>query len=206
MLGDIHELARGLWLVEGEMPSKNNRYPDVANSLVYRQADPLYMIDTGVGLRVRARLDHLVRENASVCVFTLAHSRGHLDHVCNNDILHVVRADATHQYLAEAGLALLDAPLYFARHFHTVDMYFDPLAAFQADRPKWRMLALLRDALALLVGRQHAYRMLMPFGLRTFEPVHPSRKTVQCFESLPQQELRIGSVRWPGWVLGDNDV
>jgi hypothetical protein len=50
MLGDIVEIAERLWLIKGEMPQDNDRYPDIANVVVYRKDDRLYVIDTGVGL------------------------------------------------------------------------------------------------------------------------------------------------------------
>jgi glyoxylase-like metal-dependent hydrolase (beta-lactamase superfamily II) len=85
MLGDVIEISEGLWLVEGEMPDDNDRYPDAANAIVYRQDDRLYIIDTGVGPLMRASLLRLLRENGSVREFTLLNSHGHIDHVCSND-------------------------------------------------------------------------------------------------------------------------
>jgi glyoxylase-like metal-dependent hydrolase (beta-lactamase superfamily II) len=134
MLGDVVEMAKGLWLVEGEMPENNDRYPDVANAVVYRREDRLYVIDTGVGPVVRASLSRLLHENGPVGEFVLLNSHGHLDHVCNNDLIRAVPAGTKRHYISEPAMALLDAPSYFARHFALVSGYYDPLTGFRADR------------------------------------------------------------------------
>jgi glyoxylase-like metal-dependent hydrolase (beta-lactamase superfamily II) len=213
MLGDVVEVAKGLWLVEGEMPDDNDRYPDVANAVVYRREDRLYVIDTGVGPLVRDSLLRLLQENGLVREFTLLNSHGHTDHVCNNDLIHSVSAGAKRHYISEPGMALLDAPAYFARHYALLSEYYDPLAGFRADRLKsslarlkYRTAPLMRDALRPLVGREGAYRRIVSLGLRRFEPVRSSKETIRFFEMLPNHELRIGSTSWTGWVLGDDDI
>ena len=68
MLGDIHTLAEGLWMVEGEMPADNERHPDIANALVYHSGANLYLLDTGVGPVMRASIKKLLdRSDASHC-------------------------------------------------------------------------------------------------------------------------------------------
>lgn len=213
MLGDVVEVARGLWLIEGEMPEDNASYPDVANALVYRRDDRLYAVDTGVGPVVRSSLARVLRENSPVGEFTLSNSHGHIDHVCNNDLIRTVRAGSKHHYISEPGMALLDAPAYFARHYARMDEYYDPLAGFRYDRLespfsrlKFRASPLLRDALTSVFGREGAYEKIMPLGLKKFEPVNLSKETIQPFEALPRRELNLGDTVWTGWVLGDDDV
>jgi hypothetical protein len=37
MLGNVIEIAERLWMIEGEMPDDNDRYPDIANVILYRK-------------------------------------------------------------------------------------------------------------------------------------------------------------------------
>jgi glyoxylase-like metal-dependent hydrolase (beta-lactamase superfamily II) len=213
MLGDVVELSEGLWLVEGEMPEDNDRLPDIANAVVYRRDDRLYVLDTGVGPLMRASLLRLLRENGPVREFTLLNSHGHIDHVCNNDLIHTVSAEVKRHYISEPGMALLDAPTYFARHYDRLSEYYDPLAGFRADRLrssrarlKYRASPLIRDVMTPLVGSEGAYRKIASLGLRKFGPVRSSKETIRFFETLHRRELVLGGSRWTGWVLGDDDV
>ncbi|HLO30521.1 MAG TPA: hypothetical protein VK249_15350, partial [Anaerolineales bacterium] len=43
-------------------------------------------------------------------------------------------------------------------------------------------------------------------GSQEMRPFHPSRETMEFYESLPRQTITIGGVHWTGWVLGENDV
>jgi len=69
MLGDIVQLAQNLWYVEGEMPQDSNKDPDPANVLVYRAGERLYLMDSGVGHKMRASIpqpgNYSVRSRAS---------------------------------------------------------------------------------------------------------------------------------------------
>lgn len=216
MLGDIQQLADGLWWIEGEMPQDNDRDPDIANALVYRREDRLYVIDTGSGPVMRTSLLRLLRAQGAIGALTLLNSHTHLDHVGNNDVVHGIPADARFHYLSTRGLHTLDGAAQvsrFARHFLMMSAYFDPLAAFQvrrlprlSSRLKFRMAATLRDAMAAFIGQERAYRLIMSIVFRKFAPVRASRQTAQPIESLPRRELRIGAARWTGWALGDDDV
>jgi glyoxylase-like metal-dependent hydrolase (beta-lactamase superfamily II) len=213
MLGKIEKVGKGLWLIEGEMPEDNDKYPDVANVIVYRTGDHLYVIDTGVGPRVRDSLSELLLKNSPVRGFTLLNSHGHVDHVCNNDLIRTVSAEAKHHYISEPGMALLDASTYFARHYDLMSEYYDPLSGFRAERLgspfarlKYRTAPRLRDALSPFTSEEGAYRMIVSLALRRFGPIRASKETVRFFETLPKQELHIGNVRWTGWVLGEDDV
>lgn len=50
MLDDIVQLADNLWLVVGDLSA------DIPNSIVYRQRDRLYLMDSGVGATIRASI------------------------------------------------------------------------------------------------------------------------------------------------------
>lgn len=200
MLGDIVPLANNLWLVIGDMPA------DVPNALVYRAGERLYLMDSGAGSTIRTSIIQVLREVGPVQSFTLLNSHGHPDHIGNNDLIHLAEARETHHYLSEAGLALLDPHSYFATQFSKLSTSYDPVTGFQAHRVLWRFAGALRDLVAVFVGKRRVLELFFSLYLRKFQPLRPSRETIQPYESLPRQPLVIGEVPWTGWVLGENDV
>src|SRR6516165_1783443 len=79
-LGEIVPLADNLWLVVGEMPEDNFKHPDIANALVYRAGDRLYLLDSGAGQTIRQSIVQVLQEVGPVQSFTLLNSHAHLDH------------------------------------------------------------------------------------------------------------------------------
>jgi glyoxylase-like metal-dependent hydrolase (beta-lactamase superfamily II) len=200
MLGDIVPLANNLWLVVGDLPA------DVPNALVYRAGDRLYLLDSGAGSTIRASILQVLHEVGPVQSFTLLNSHAHADHVGNNDLIHLVEARQTHHYLSEVGLARLDARSYFADQFARLSASYDPATGFQAHRLLWRFAGVLRDLLAVFVGERRALEIIFSLYLRKFQPLRPSRETIQPYESLPRQPLLIGDVSWTGWSFGEDEV
>jgi glyoxylase-like metal-dependent hydrolase (beta-lactamase superfamily II) len=118
----------------------------------------------------------------------------------------LVEARQTHHYLSEAGLALLDARSYFADQFARLSAIYDPATGFQAHRLLWRFAGVARDLLAVFVGERRALEVIFSLYLRKFQPLRPSRETIQIYEALPQRKLLIGDVPWTGWSFGEDDV
>ncbi len=200
MLGDVIELTSNLWVVVGDLPA------DIPNAVVYRQDDRLYLMDTGAGPTIRASIIQVLQKMGPVQSFTLLNSHAHVDHVSNNDVIHMTQASETYHYLSEAGLALLDPVSSFADQFCWLSTYYDPAKGFQAHRVRWRFLGALRDILTVFIGERRALRMVFSIYLRKFQPLRPSLETIRTYESSPSQSLAIAGVPWKGWVLGENDV
>jgi glyoxylase-like metal-dependent hydrolase (beta-lactamase superfamily II) len=173
---------------------------------VYRKGDRLYLLDSGAGPAIRASILNVLRDVGPVQSFTLLNSHGHADHVGNNDVIRLVQAKEIRHYIAEAGLALLDAPSYFATQFSTLSAYYDPTSGYQADRLRWRAIGAGRDIAQAVLGERRALELVFALYLRKFGSIHPSSETMQTYESLPKQSLVIGDVSWTGWALGDDDV
>lgn len=201
MLGEVVQLADNLWLIVGEMPA------DIPNSIVYHKDGRLYLLDSGAGPVVRASIVRVLQKIGPVQSFTLLNSHGHVDHIGNNDLLHIVQAQKTRHYLSEAGLAiLLDPVSYFADQFYRLSDIYDPAAGYQAHRLRWRMTRVLGDFLALFIGERRVLKVIFSIYLRRFQPLRPSPETVRTYESSSSSTLTIGRVPWKGWVLGENDV
>ena len=205
-LGQRVPLADHLWLVVGEMPEDNIKQPDIANALVYRAGDRLYLLDSGVGPTFRTSIVQVLQEVGPVQSFSLLNSHAHMDHNANNDLIQLAQASETHHYLSEAGLARLDPFSYFADQFARLGDYHDVMKGFQAHRVLMWFVGVMRDVLAIFVGERRALEILFHIMLHNFQPIRASRETIQPYESLPRQPLIIGGVPWTGWVLGDNDV
>jgi len=168
MHGDIVSLAKDLWLVLGDMPA------DVPNVLIYRKGDRLYLLDSGAGPIIRASILHVLHDIGPVRSFTLLNSHGHADHVGNNDVIRLAQAKETHHYIAEAGLALLDAPSYFATQFSTLSAYYNPVSGYQAHRVRWRAVGAGRDIAQAVVGERQTLELFFALYLRKFGPLRPS--------------------------------
>ncbi len=205
-LGEIVPLATNLWLVVGVMPEDNLKHTDIANVLVYRAGDRLYLLDSGAGPTIRTSIVQVLQEVGPVQSFTLLNSHAHADHNANNDLIHLAQATETHHYLSEVGLAWLDPFAYFADQFYRLSAYHDVVKGFQAHRVRMRSVGVVRDVLAVFMGERRAWEMLFHMSLREIQPIRTSRETIQPYESLPKKPLVIGDVPWTGWVLGDNDV
>ena len=200
LLGDIVQLADNLWLIVGDGPK------DYPNVVVYKAGDRMYVLDSGAGRVLRASILKVMQEAGPLQSFTLLNSHGHADHVGNNDVIHMAQAKEKHHYLSSAGLALLDPVPYFTDLFLRLSAYYDPLTAYRVDRLKWQSLKLIRDTIALFAGEKTAITAVWSIYIKHFQPFHPSRETMEFYESLPRQTITIGGVQWSGWVLGENDV
>jgi glyoxylase-like metal-dependent hydrolase (beta-lactamase superfamily II) len=93
MLGDVVQLADNLWFIHGEMPKDASKAPDWRNVVIYRSANRLYLIDSGGGSAIRSSIQRILSEVGEVESFTLINSHGHLDHICNNDVVSSTSAD-----------------------------------------------------------------------------------------------------------------
>ena len=199
-LGDIVPLANNLWLIVGDGPK------DFPNVVVYQAGDRMYVMDSGAGSVIKASILKVMQEAGPLQTFTLLNSHGHADHVGNNDVINMTQAKEKHHYFSKAGLALLDPVPYFTDLFLRLSAYYDPIAAYQVDRLKWQFLKLIRDTVALFVGEKAAITAVWSIYIKNFQPFHPSRETLEFYESLPRQTITIGGVHWTGWVLGEDDV
>jgi hypothetical protein len=198
MLGSIVQLAHNLWLIVGDMPQDNFKQPDIANALVYRSDDRLYLMDSGAGPIIQASIQQILREVGPVQSFTLLNSHAHTDHVANNAIIHTVQARELHHYLSAVGLAQLDPLPHFAAQFYELSAYYDLMTGFQAHRGLTRQLGMIRDTLSFFVGEQRTLQLLLPIIFRKFQPIRVSRETIQPYEALPRRTLEIGEVPWTG--------
>lgn len=182
-LGDIVRLDDRTVLVLGQELDVAHDQPDVANSLVHRAGQTLFLVDTGVTpafrAAVRAAADQ-VGEWSRLVVLT---THGHPDHVGNNDLAdelaHGKGVPAEHYVPARDLPQMLDPASYWIRSFSRI-AGVAPLAA----PPK-----LAGDKVVSL-----------------FQPLRPFAAVTGTYEELPLERIALGPSSMTGWSFADGAV
>jgi glyoxylase-like metal-dependent hydrolase (beta-lactamase superfamily II) len=178
--GDVVQVApRTLMIVGRELaPAKGEG--DIADAIIYRSGDTLYVIDTGATPSFRPFLGSAIRRLRPFREVVLINTHGHPDHFGNNSLITKMHAVSVRHYMSRRDFGLADRYLAaltgaFQRVSGYVPGFSDPAA----------------QARAL-------------FDL--FKPLNQSRRTRRAIESLPLRSIHIGQLRMQGWTLGRDDV
>ncbi|MFC1998269.1 MBL fold metallo-hydrolase [Chloroflexota bacterium] len=201
MLGDIKELKKNLWLVEGENPENVLKSPIIASSVLYKAEDRLYLIDSGVGSRFRQSLKKAIERAYPISEFYLLNSHLHVDNICNNNIIEEVQAKEKHHYVSDAGFASLNS--YVFDSLMTLSEYYDVFSGYSFPYNMNLILYRLRSALQ---GKRKSVKAFVGISTKKYQPIHTSRHTMQPLELHPDHEVVIGEVPWKGWDLNDVEV
>ncbi|MDZ7731812.1 MAG: MBL fold metallo-hydrolase [Acidimicrobiia bacterium] len=101
-------VGRALDLSAGEI--------DVANAVVHREGDELFVVDTGATADFRAALVSLCRDLAPSTPVAILTTHAHADHVSNNTLLDDLDVASKRHFVSGPDLATLhDNNAYFAR-------------------------------------------------------------------------------------------
>ncbi|MFN8912028.1 MAG: MBL fold metallo-hydrolase, partial [Alphaproteobacteria bacterium] len=84
---DNIEIQKNLFFIVGRHLNVAKSEADVANSIIYKKSDALYIIDTGVTLEFRELLLNQCKSLKPYNKIILINSHGHADHTANNVIL-----------------------------------------------------------------------------------------------------------------------
>ena len=201
MLGEIVEIKKNLWIVYGAPPKHASKSPDVANAIVYKAEDRLYVIDTGVGPTMRQSLERVIESTYPISEFYLLNSHLHIDHICNNKIIDNVQAEKKHHYVSEAGFASLNTYIY--EGLLTLDDYYDLFSGYSYP---YNMKMMFYKLTRTFRGHKKAIEAFVKMGVKKYKPVHTSRHTMQPLELQPDSEVLIGDIAWKGWDLNDIKV
>lgn len=208
VLGDIVRLADNLWFIQGEMPPDASRRPDWCNVVIYRAEDCVYLIDSAGGPVMRAGIERVLRDIGPVESLTLINTHGHLDHICNNDLIRTAPAKTKQHLLTSDAIGFVrsDFAAHMADEFDYLAAVFEPFGGYQAHRRLYRVAGLLRNSVGRIVGRKRVLHWLFRFQFRRFNPVGDSLETMRALEEMPWERMRFGDVEWTGWTLGADDV
>lgn len=201
MYGEIIQFAKNAFMVEGKIPSSIMKEPDIANSVVYKAGDIVYVIDTGATVFFKERLIMAVERLRPFRKLILFNSHCHPDHVGNNSILRRISADERGHYISRAGIAGLDAAKDFYGKFKNIEQYYDYLSGpgkFPATLIRILKLTRIKNADTPL-------HILIKNTLKKFLPLETSIETITPLEETEPMDMEIGKTSWRGWNF-DNHV
>jgi glyoxylase-like metal-dependent hydrolase (beta-lactamase superfamily II) len=179
--GDVVRVAPSTLMVVGRELNPAKGEADIANVILYRPGDTLYVIDSGATPSFRPFLHKAISRMRPFRNLVLINTHGHPDHIGNNDLVMATPAARKRHYMSRLDFSLADNYVEesLAAGIAGVSGYIpgfdDPTAQAQ-------------DLFEL------------------FTPLEQSTSTRRALESLPQRPLRIGRLRTRGWAFGNHDV
>jgi glyoxylase-like metal-dependent hydrolase (beta-lactamase superfamily II) len=200
MYGDIIEIAQNTLFIEGKIPSTIMKEPDIANAVVYKADDTVYLLDTGATAFFRERLHEAIEQLKPFKRFILLNSHEHPDHTGNNSIIKEIYAETKEHYISQKGIAGLDVEQDFYRKLKSIREYYDYIDG--PTRFPFTLMRLLK--LTRIMGDDIPLRIIIPRVLKKFMPIEPSIETAIPFEKNDPVELPIGSTNWTGWNLNNH--
>ncbi|WP_020206680.1 MBL fold metallo-hydrolase [Cupriavidus sp. WS] len=177
--GELVEIAPGALLIVGRMRNLEAGISSVANAVMYKSGTQLVVIDVGATAGFRAYLDEAARRLQPYDRVTLISTHGHCDHTGNNGWIDTLGVPAE-AYMSVRDLAMMRDQI------NTFVPMFDEARPFVPGMPAGRVLA------ESAIGQ---------FGTLDVET-----RSLTLLESLPSEEIRIGSTLWNGWRLFGGEV
>ena len=178
--GTVVELAQNTYMVVGRLLNPAQGEADVANAIVHRADDTLYVIDTGATPSFRPFLLDAIGKVGAFEHVVLINTHGHPDHCGNNDLVMGLEVSSREHYMSRDDDALADGYLTaLIGAFEGVAGYIPGI-----DDPAGQAKALLD----------------------LFEPLEESVRTRQAIESRPETPVTIGKLNTTGWRFGEDDV
>ena len=182
-LGDVLEIDDRTVLVLGQELDVAHDQPDVANALVHRAGEVLFLVDTGVTTAfreaLRAAVDHVGPWSRLVVLTT----HGHPDHVGNNDLADELGRDrnvAVQHFVPARDLPqMLDPATYWVRSFSRI---------------------------AGVVPLPAPPRLAGDKVVSLFQPLSPFAAVTRTYEELPLERIAVGAVPMTGWSFADGAV
>ena len=179
--GDVVRVAPSTLMIVGRELNPAKGEADIANVILYRPGDTLYVIDSGATPSFRPFLRKAISRMRPFRNLVLINTHGHPDHIGNNDLVMATPAARKRHYMSRLDFSLADNYVEesLAAGIAGVSGYIpgfdDPTAQAQ-------------DLFEL------------------FAPLEQSTNTRRALESLPQRPFRIGRLRTRGWAFGNDDV
>ncbi|KTD45207.1 Metallo-beta-lactamase superfamily protein [Legionella quinlivanii] len=174
---DSVELAKQYFLIIGRHLDLERKQADVANAIVYKKGDTLYLIDTGALPDFRQILLDKCALLQPVNRLILVNTHGHIDHVGNNIVIDQIEAFEKYHYISAHDLTLMQNNRnYFIQNFKNIMMFMA-----KGFNPEKRVDELLKF----------------------FEPVHANTQHLNVLESLPSHNITIGHIYWSGWKFDE---
>lgn len=182
-LGDVLEIDDRTVLVLGQELDVAHDQPDVANALVHRASEVLFLVDTGVTTAFREALRAAVDRVGPWSRLVVLTTHGHPDHVGNNDLADELGRDrnvpAEHFVPARDLPQMLDPATYWIRSFSRI---------------------------AGVVPLPAPPRLAGDKVVSLFQPLRPFAAVTRTYEELPLERIAVGAVPMTGWSFADGAV
>jgi hypothetical protein len=204
MLGEVHQLASQLWMIEGGFVEGQPGLPEAANALLFQAGDRLYLLDSGMGETMRAAIEEQLMTIGRPHDFTLLNTGQGISGNGNNDIIHNVLADQKN-HLTQDRLEADQAQALSAR-LYVLSRYVDPFRAVDGNGLRQFGLRAMREVLAAFIGQRKALRWMVGLAARHWPQMDESADTAALLLPEDRETLEIGGTTWQGWRLGEDDV
>jgi glyoxylase-like metal-dependent hydrolase (beta-lactamase superfamily II) len=182
-LGDVLELDDRTVLVLGQGLDVAHDQPDVANALVHRAGDTLFLVDTGVTTAFRQAVRRAVDRVGPWTRLVVLTTHGHPDHVGNNDLADELGRErgvpVEHHVPARDLPQMLDPAAYWIRSFSRV---------------------------AGVVALPAPPRLAGDKVVSLFSPMRPFAAVTRTYEERPLERIALGSASMTGWSFADGAV
>jgi len=174
---DVLEIANQCFLIVGRHLNIAKQEADVANAIIYKADDILYIIDTGAIECFAAKLKEVARMLAPYDTIILINTHGHADHVGNNDLINELESKHKAHFISAHDLDMMrDNLSFFEYDFKTIEPYFCGKTA-----------------------HEHVARLL-----DLFMPINVDTPYLKTLETQKVQDIQIGNIHWSGWNFNDD--
>jgi glyoxylase-like metal-dependent hydrolase (beta-lactamase superfamily II) len=172
LFGDIVEIAPNARLVIGQPLNALIKQPDIANCLMYKAGTTLVVVDTGATASFIPLLNRAAEQLRPFEAALLINTHLHVDHVGNNGWIETLGVPTRHYISAHDLIPMRDQVAYFTNKFEAASPYLPGLPP----------------------AKEFAAALLSWFG-----KINADTKSLASLESLPLEEIKIGSTIWNGW-------
>ncbi|MDT7554557.1 MAG: hypothetical protein QOI16_3093 [Pseudonocardiales bacterium] len=181
--GDVLEIDDRTVLVLGQELDVAHDQPDVANALVHRAGETLFLVDTGVTAAFRKALKGALDRVGPWSRLVVLTTHGHPDHVGNNDLADELGREhnvpVEHYLPARDVPQMLDPASYWIRSFSRI---------------------------AGVVALPAPPRLAGDKVVSLFQPLRPFATVTHTYEELPLERIAFGAVPMTGWSFADGAV
>ena len=196
MYGEHIKISKNMIMVEGMVPGSILIEPDIANAVVYKYGQTVYLFDTGATVFMRQSILDAVESFRPFKRFVLLNSHGHPDHTANNGIINELEADVKKHYISGAGLQSMEFRKYFLEKYGEMDRYYNYL-----DGPGLPLSVATKFMKLISAVNSRFKYMAVEKSINKFKPFDTSPGTAEAFECSAAHTFSGALAGWTGWKI-----
>ena len=175
---EVVTIGANCLLVIGRHLNVQKGEADVANAIIYKKDNRLYIIDTGALVDFRQTLHDVCKNLQPFEEVILINTHGHGDHVGNNCLIDRLGVEQKSHFISAHDLAMMRNNREFFEHdFKKIEPFLNEGQS----------------------AKEHLKKLL-----DLFEPLEVNSKHLNTLESLPAKDILIGTIHWSGWTFNDD--